>query len=92
MSVIDRTSCNVRDEVPDTDGSLQRVTQEQPESDTIPAPRTNPPVGFSDATPKPSSLEFALMAVWKSVLEVDEITVDDDFFLLGGDSLSAVVL
>lgn len=37
-------------------------------------------------------LEFALTAVWKSVLELDEIELDDDFFLLGGDSLMAATL
>ncbi|MBT5049855.1 MAG: AMP-binding protein [Rhodospirillaceae bacterium] len=42
----------------------------------------------STATP----LETALTGVWKSVLELDEISPDDDFFLLGGDSLLAATL
>ena len=39
-----------------------------------------------------SPLERELAAVWKRLLGVDEIKRDDDFFLLGGDSLSAAEL
>lgn len=31
-----------------------------------------------------------ILAVWSEVLELDEIGVDDDFFMLGGDSFGAV--
>jgi acyl-CoA synthetase (AMP-forming)/AMP-acid ligase II/thioesterase domain-containing protein/acyl carrier protein len=40
----------------------------------------------------PSEIESRLIAIWKSVLNVDNISVEDDFFDLGGDSLSATIL
>lgn len=38
----------------------------------------------------PTSLKALLTAIWSQVLEVDEIDDDDDFFSLGGNSLSAL--
>jgi len=35
-------------------------------------------------------LEKSITSVWSEVLEVDNISIDDDFFLLGGDSLKAL--
>ena len=32
-------------------------------------------------------MESALIGLWSSVLQVDSIGLEDDFFLLGGDSL-----
>lgn len=37
-------------------------------------------------------LETALTAIWKSTLDLEEIAIDDDFFLFGGDSLMAATL
>jgi thioesterase domain-containing protein/acyl carrier protein len=37
-------------------------------------------------------IETALLAAWKSVLGLAEIGVQDDFFLIGGDSLAAIRL
>lgn len=37
-------------------------------------------------------LETKLKSIWKHLLEIDEITIDDDFFDLGGHSLFAVKL
>jgi len=39
-----------------------------------------------------SSLEQEVAGVWKRVLELDTIRLDDDFFLVGGDSLKAYEL
>ncbi|MGZ8156213.1 MAG: AMP-binding protein [Burkholderiales bacterium] len=39
-----------------------------------------------------SPLEAALTGLWSSVLEVSPVGMDDDFFLLGGDSLRAARL
>src|SRR3954470_5098025 len=33
-----------------------------------------------------------LTTIWKAVLEVDAVTEDDNFFMLGGDSLKAAAL
>jgi hypothetical protein len=37
-------------------------------------------------------LEAALMGLWSSVLEVNHVGMDDDFFVLGGDTLRAAHL
>ncbi len=37
-----------------------------------------------------SDLEARLIAIWRDVLKVDEIGVDDDFFEIGGDSLLSI--
>ena len=36
--------------------------------------------------------EIALAALWETILETKNIDLDDDFFVLGGDSLSATRL
>ena len=45
-------------------------------SRTVVAPRT--------------SLEKELAGIWASILQIEEVSIDDDFFALGGDSLLAV--
>jgi aryl carrier-like protein len=37
-----------------------------------------------------SPLESAIAQIWSDVLQVGEVTVNEDFFELGGDSLQAV--
>lgn len=39
-----------------------------------------------------TSLEQEILTIWKSILSLDEISVDDDFFDIGGDSLCALRL
>jgi acyl-CoA synthetase (AMP-forming)/AMP-acid ligase II/acyl carrier protein len=39
-----------------------------------------------------SATELALLALWRSVFEDDEVSVDDDFFAIGGDSLTGMRL
>jgi aryl carrier-like protein len=39
-----------------------------------------------------SSITEVLKAIWEEVLEMDGITVEDDFFELGGDSLLGVTM
>ena len=40
--------------------------------------------------PPTSPIEHTLVAIWKSVLKVEHIGVRDNFFSLGGDSLSSI--
>jgi len=40
----------------------------------------------------PTTIQQTLLALWRDVLKRQDIGCDDDFFLLGGDSLSAVDL
>ena len=52
------------------------ITRARPELDTpLVTPRT--------------SLEKELEQIWRDVLELDQIGMDDDFIVLGGDSLTA---
>ena len=37
-----------------------------------------------------TSLERELAGIWTSILQIEEVSIDDDFFALGGDSLLAV--
>lgn len=51
----------------------------------------NPVVERDVSTQRPRShVETALVEMWKDVLDIDVIGVDDDFFQWGGDSLSAM--
>ncbi|RSN29242.1 non-ribosomal peptide synthetase [Amycolatopsis sp. WAC 04169] len=54
------------------------------------------PAGFDAAagefTAPRTELEERLAAVWSDVLGVDKVSVHDDFFLAGGDSIRAVTL
>jgi amino acid adenylation domain-containing protein len=56
-----------------------------------PPPRTRPDLDVELVEPR-DEMERALAAIWSDVLEIDEIGVLDNFFDLGGDSLSAVRL
>jgi aryl carrier-like protein len=56
---------------------------------------------LASSTPTPASVEFrapaddveeCLVAVWRSVLGVEEIGADDNYFSLGGDSLRVIQL
>lgn len=47
------------------------------------------PVMVDDAKPM-SALASTLIAIWRDVLKVDDVGVDDDFFEIGGDSLSSI--
>ena len=41
-------------------------------------------------TPPRTELEAKLAAIWKDVLKVNDVGVDDDFFEIGGDSLLSI--
>ena len=37
-------------------------------------------------------MEESLLTMWKNILKIDDIGTNEDFFELGGDSLSAIRL
>jgi acyl-coenzyme A synthetase/AMP-(fatty) acid ligase/lauroyl/myristoyl acyltransferase/acyl carrier protein len=54
-----------------------------------PAPRERPNLGEKYLAPR-DEVEGSLVEIWKRLLQLDEIGVEDNFFDLGGDSLSSV--
>ena len=66
-----------------TNGKVDRQALPLPEeqlrsAETLVRPRT--------------ALEHSLLQIWSQILQVDQISTDDDFFALGGDSISALSL
>src|SRR5689334_22532972 len=45
---------------------------------------------YPETLPTASQIEDLLIAIWKRILEVNEIEVDDRFLWLGGNSLKAI--
>ncbi len=67
------------------EGTLRTVAEWSQQKQTIDA------ASESRAPLRPRShIEMALLEMWKEVLGVDSIGIDDDFFRWGGDSLSAM--
>ncbi len=54
-----------------------------------PAPRVRPDVGEEMVSPR-DEREAGLAEIWQRILQLDEVGVEDNFFDLGGDSLSSV--
>ncbi len=55
----------------------------------LPKPGSNINTGISYSKPR-NEVEEMIVGVWKEVLGIEMIGIDDDFFLLGGDSIKAV--
>lgn len=58
----------------------------------LPPPGRHRPALETDYTPPRTDLERALAAMYSEVLQVEDVGVDDDFFILGGDSLRLLCL
>jgi amino acid adenylation domain-containing protein len=58
----------------------------------LPIPEDQPPDPSSKHIPPRNETEKALVTIWGDVLEIKDVGVNDDFFDLGGHSLSAVNL
>ena len=48
--------------------------------------------GASEAWIDAAAVEAAILQIWSELLHVDDVKPEDDFFVLGGDSLTAVQL
>jgi acyl-CoA synthetase (AMP-forming)/AMP-acid ligase II/thioesterase domain-containing protein len=46
----------------------------------------------TEALRAPTALETEILQIWRRILGVERIEIEDDFFHLGGDSLSAVLM
>lgn len=58
----------------------------------LPAPDLEGRVGLGKLEPPHDQLEEQLAEIWKRVLDINAIGVDDNFFDIGGDSVLAVAL
>jgi oxalate---CoA ligase len=54
-------------------------------------PRNLPEIGLAAAIVASDKMR-SLLAIWREVLDRPDLSLDDDFFLAGGDSLAAVTL
>ncbi|MEV6969331.1 polyketide synthase dehydratase domain-containing protein, partial [Hamadaea sp. NPDC051192] len=69
-----------------------RTVEDLLEHQIVVADEETPATAAVDASGSMTDLEAAIAAVWRHVLGVEVIDVDDDFFALGGNSLVAVQL
>jgi acyl-CoA synthetase (AMP-forming)/AMP-acid ligase II/thioesterase domain-containing protein/acyl carrier protein len=77
------------DEIPKSDrGRVQRHTL----AAALGLKTDTTPVRGANADRDPSPLEARLVEIWKRILKLDHVGLNDNFFLLGGDSLMAVEL
>lgn len=72
--------------------SLPRNLNGKVERRLLPAPGRQRPALAVPFIPPASELQAQLAGLWGEILEMDEVGVDDSFFELGGDSLSALGL
>jgi nonribosomal peptide synthetase protein BlmV len=55
-------------------------------------PRPQDPRTAGAEPSSPTQPQARLVEIWRDVLEVEDIGVDDDYFALGGDSIAAIVV
>jgi amino acid adenylation domain-containing protein len=56
----------------------------------LPDPRSARPVGAARYRPPSTPTEHALAELWRDVLRVSHVGIDDNFYDLGGDSIAAI--
>lgn len=64
----------------------------QPDLQALPEPGQASVLTKTDTAPENHSVEDQLVNIWMDVLNVTDISDDDNFFQLGGDSLKATVI
>ena len=70
--------------------SLPLKTNGKVDAEALPLPQsTRDRLGTPHVAPR-STLEIMLVDLWRDILDLDAVGVEDDFFDLGGDSLAAV--
>jgi amino acid adenylation domain-containing protein len=72
--------------------ALPRTNHGRIDQKALPMPGSQRPESGKPFTPPATELEERLAAIWQEILGLDRVSRDDDFFHLGGDSLSATRL
>ena len=72
--------------------ALPRTNHGRIDRKALPMPGSQRPESGKPFTPPATELEERLAAIWQEILGLDRVSRDDDFFHLGGDSLSATRL
>jgi natural product biosynthesis luciferase-like monooxygenase protein/amino acid adenylation domain-containing protein/non-ribosomal peptide synthase protein (TIGR01720 family) len=70
--------------------SLPRTPTGKVDRGALPSPETVLPGSMAEGQAPRSELEERLVRIWREVLGVERLGVDDDFFMLGGDSILAI--
>jgi acyl-CoA synthetase (AMP-forming)/AMP-acid ligase II/thioesterase domain-containing protein/acyl carrier protein len=70
-------------------GELPRNDRGKLDRAMLPEPPERTAEAVDRSLPAPTPWETQVCQLWADVLQLDEVRVDDDFFDLGGDSLSA---
>jgi amino acid adenylation domain-containing protein/FkbM family methyltransferase len=69
---------------------LPRTTHGKLDRAALPAPDRGRSYGDTALAPPENPVEAALVEVWKDVLTLDEVGIDDNFFDVGGDSIRSI--
>jgi amino acid adenylation domain-containing protein len=70
--------------------ALPRTTSDRLDRQALPPPGTGRPDLDAPFAPPRNELEHSLSLIWSETIHLDRVGIDDDFFLLGGDSLLAM--
>ncbi|MBE0339227.1 aminotransferase class III-fold pyridoxal phosphate-dependent enzyme, partial [Paenibacillus sp. 23TSA30-6] len=73
-------------------GHIPLLPDGQPDLQALPAPGQASVFAKTDAASENHGVEDQLVNIWMNVLNVTDISYDDNFFQLGGDSLKATVI
>jgi amino acid adenylation domain-containing protein len=70
--------------------SLPRTVSDRLDRQALPPPGTGRPDLITPFAAPRNEFEKTLCALWAEIIRLDRVGIDDDFFLLGGDSLLAM--
>ena len=97
-ALVKRLRASLREHLPDymrprfiqTLDALPRTPNGKIDRKALPLPETVAASAPAPAVPASGQLEAGLATIWRELLKVRHVGLDDDFFDLGGDSLLAV--